>query len=98
MREENHAIFFEAVLAPFYRRKERKINQCKQDSMEKNQHNHKAGKEQQTDSSFPQHQPGQQLPSGAGTDAANHTDNPEKEERHSESSLPQSDNETLGTP
>jgi hypothetical protein len=66
--------------------------------MEKNQHNSETGKEQQANSSFPQGQPGQQLPSNGGVDAASHSNAPEKKERHSESSLPQSDNETLGTP
>lgn len=40
--------------------------------------------------------PGQQLPAGGKTTELNSM--PAGEERHSDSSLPQQDNETLGTP
>lgn len=66
--------------------------------MEKNQHNRKAGNEQEADHLFAQGQPGQQLPSNAVEHKDRQANRQEKEERHSESSLPQNDNETLGTP
>ena len=66
--------------------------------MENNQHSSNqnvAGKE--AASSFANSQPGQQLPpenSGAAMDKSSSTD----KEEHSERSLPEKDNETLGTP
>lgn len=66
--------------------------------MEKNQQDSGAGKEQsQEQHHFSGNQPGQQLPAGTQQEKRE-TDVSEKKEQHSESSFPQKDGETLGTP
>ena len=46
---------------------------------------------------FNNQQPGQQLPDSMRTENRN-TNHPTQNEQHSESSMPQNENETLGTP
>ena len=65
--------------------------------MENNQHSNNenaAGK--QTETAFANNQPGQQLP----TENTGRLDNPSsnEKEQHTESSKPENENETLGTP
>lgn len=64
--------------------------------MEKNQQNKEGMRSGQQNENLPSAAPGQQVPqnreAGAETAAS------EKKEQHSESSLPQNNNETLGTP
>jgi hypothetical protein len=66
--------------------------------MEKNQHKPEQSDNQQKGKEFPQQAPGQQLPSGAETEATGRSATPDYKEQHSESSLPESGDETLGTP
>lgn len=66
--------------------------------MEKNQQNHGAATESLENSGATGQQPGQQLPAGAQAENLDHPSAPEKTVQHSESSFPQKDNETLGTP
>jgi hypothetical protein len=66
--------------------------------MENNQH--KVGERNtsgEKNDSLNNQQPGQQLPSGRSTDKMN-TEDVTLNEQHSESSLPEKENETLGTP
>lgn len=65
--------------------------------MEKNQHTHEEGKAQQAKTGIA-HQSPDQHPTETGKDHNRQQDVALKEERHSETSLPQNDNETLGTP
>jgi hypothetical protein len=65
-------------------------------SMEKYQHNSGSRQPDQQQENVPANAPGQQVPDHGNN--ADKTTASEKEEQHSESSLPQHDNETLGTP
>jgi hypothetical protein len=66
--------------------------------MENNQHSfgerNTSNKEQE---SFNNRQPGQQLPADRGAEKMN-KETRKQNEQHSESSLPEKENETLGTP
>jgi len=66
--------------------------------MEKNQHNKTTGGNENSENDFTQNQPGQQVPAHAGKEQTDAATVPENEVHHSESSLPQNDSETLGTP
>lgn len=65
--------------------------------MEKNQHNTGTGN-LQNENGFSGNQPGQQLPADASQHQQSSAPAAEQNERHSESSFPQRDEETLGTP
>lgn len=65
--------------------------------MEQNQHNNKEQSEAQSQPSV-REAPGQKLPASDNRNTTSGTDARDTKEQHSESSMPQSDNETLGTP
>lgn len=65
--------------------------------MEKGQHNNTAAGPPNNENSTGS-QPGQQLPAGDKKEQLDHPAMSEEDVRHSSSSFPQSDNETLGTP
>lgn len=65
--------------------------------MEKNQQNHSAATTQ-TGKINTGNQPGQQLPPKSDREQLDHPVVPEEKIHHSDSSFPQSDEETLGTP
>ena len=64
--------------------------------MEKNQHNAEGTRSGQQSENIPAQAPGQEVPQNR--EASGETTASEKDVHHSESSLPQNDNETLGTP
>ncbi len=66
--------------------------------MEKNQQNRMSESQQSNLQETTGNQPGQQLPAGHQGELDRPTSAPGKTEQHSESSLPQQDEETLGTP
>lgn len=67
--------------------------------MEKNQHNSSIEKADSTGTGgFTGNQPGQQIPVGDNAQATQQESPPKKEEQHSESSFPEQEGETLGTP
>jgi hypothetical protein len=66
--------------------------------MEKNQHNNEATGNNRQHSALPQNAPGQQVPANDKKRTSDDKNMTEKDVQHSESSLPQNDNETLGTP
>jgi hypothetical protein len=70
----------------------------KKDFLEKNQHTREEGNAQQAKTGIAQQSTGQQLPAEPRVDANLRRDVPAKGERHRETSLPQSDNETWGIP
>lgn len=65
--------------------------------MEKKQHNNTTEGNRQL-SGLPGQAPGQQVPSGTDRNTATSSAGNEQQEQHSESSLPEKENETLGTP
>ena len=65
--------------------------------MEKKQQEEQKTQEQQTSSGAGKH-PGQQLPSGNPKENLDQPATTEANTRHSESSFPKNDHETLGTP
>ena len=66
--------------------------------MEKNQQNENTESINKKSSGATGHQAGQQVPAGGQAENLDHPSVPEKDGQHSESSFPQKDNETLGTP
>ncbi len=67
--------------------------------MEKNQHNSSGeAVRQQSDDSFTGNQPGQQPPVSSSQTEENGLNVSTEKEQHSESSFPQQEGETLGTP
>jgi hypothetical protein len=66
--------------------------------MEKNQHNSNNSPTEQQNNDATGMQPGQQLPPGAEQGMETKAAVPDQPEQHSESSFPQQDGETLGTP
>ena len=66
--------------------------------MENNQHSFgETNTSKKEEESFSNERPGQQLPSNSEAEKMNKTSD-RQNERHSESSLPQNENDTLGTP
>jgi hypothetical protein len=66
--------------------------------MEKNQQNGSKPTTGENESKMTGERPGQELPTGENNLLTGSSGNEPVQERHSESSLPQSDEETLGTP
>jgi hypothetical protein len=87
-------------LAPFSVRILSKMqNRIKRQNMEKNQHNSNAATtNDQNNSGLTGNQPGQQLPAGHQAEDLDTPNVPEEKVRHSESSFPKQNGETLGTP
>jgi hypothetical protein len=96
-RLDNGTLFFSGTF--FYAFFSNKMNRQKQQNMEKNQHNSSAEKPyRKSNSDDGSQRPGQQLPAGLNAAAANEQEGAGETEQHSESSFPQQEGETLGTP
>lgn len=66
--------------------------------MEKNQHNQYKSRDHKHNSGYTGNQPGQQLPDDQNEKNRNDKVVPEEKIKHSESSFPKQEDETLGTP